>query len=57
MKVKALRNFQSIILSMEENEVRELELDASTSESWISSGLIEEVKEAPKRKVKVNVDK
>jgi DNA repair photolyase len=57
MKVKALKDFQSTVLSMEENEVRKLELDASTLENWISSGLIEAVKEAPKKKVKANVDK
>jgi hypothetical protein len=57
MKVKALKDFQSTVLSMEENEVRKLELDASTLENWISSGLIEEVKEVPIKKVKANVDK
>lgn len=57
MKVKALKDFQSTVLSMTENEIRKLELDTSTLENWISSGLIEEVKEVPKKKVKANADK
>jgi hypothetical protein len=57
MKVKALKAFQSTVLAMEENEVKKLELDASTLENWISSGLIEEVKEVLKKKVKSNADK
>jgi hypothetical protein len=52
MKVKALREFQSIILSMDEGEVRDLELDPYILDSWISSGLIEEVK--VKKKVKAD---
>lgn len=41
-----------MILSMEEGEVRELDLDQHTLNSWTESGLIEEVKEAPKKKGK-----
>jgi hypothetical protein len=44
MKIKCLRGFVSSILTMEEGEVKEIELDAPTFEYWTSNGLIEEVK-------------
>jgi hypothetical protein len=44
MKVRALKDFQSIILSMVEGEENDLEIESHILESWISSGLIEEVK-------------
>jgi hypothetical protein len=54
MKIKALKEFQSMILSMDEGEVRDLELDSYILNSWIGSGLIEEVKKVNKKSVKTN---
>jgi hypothetical protein len=45
MKIKCLRGFVSSILTMEEGEVKEIELEAPTFEYWTSNGLVEEVKE------------
>jgi oligoribonuclease (3'-5' exoribonuclease) len=56
VKVKALKDFQSSILSMQEGETRELDLDEHTFESWTSSGLIEKVKKASPKKVKADED-
>jgi hypothetical protein len=50
MKVIALKSFQSVILSMEKDEVKKLDIEASILEDWIASGLIEEVK--PKKLAK-----
>jgi hypothetical protein len=44
MKIKALKEFQSPIVSMEKGEVKEVELDDYTLQNWTENGLIEEVK-------------
>ncbi|WEG13999.1 hypothetical protein PU629_06420 [Pullulanibacillus sp. KACC 23026] len=50
MKIKALKGFHSAIVSMEKDEVREIELDEYTFENWSENGLVEEVKTVSKTK-------
>jgi hypothetical protein len=54
MKVKALKDFQSSIVSMEKGEVKEVELDEYTLKNWTENGFIEEVKS--KKSVKDDED-
>jgi hypothetical protein len=57
MKIKCLKGFVSSILTMVEDEVKEIELDEPTFEYWSSSGLIEEVKETIKESVTTDESK
>lgn len=49
MKIKALKEFQSPIVSMEKDEVKEVELDDYTLQNWTENGLIVEVKTLSKK--------
>jgi hypothetical protein len=57
MKIKCLKGFVSSILTMVEDEVKEIELDDPTFEYWSSSGLIEEVKETIEESVTTDESK
>jgi hypothetical protein len=57
MKIKCLRGFVSSVLTMEEGDVKEIELDAPTFEYWTSNGLVEEVKEPFEESVKTDESK
>lgn len=56
MKFKALKTITTGLGALVEGETLEIELDKHTSDNWIETGLIEEVK-ATRKKVKANDDK
>lgn len=57
MKIKALKDFQSVLFDMIKGEIKEVELDAYTLKNWVENGLIEVFKQAKNKSVSTDETK
>jgi hypothetical protein len=57
MRIKALQDFHSPIVTMRKDEIRVIELDDYTFENWVANGLIVEVKLSGKKSVSSDENK
>lgn len=51
MRIKALQDFHSAILTMQKDEIRVVEIDDYTFQNWVANGLIEDASFTRKKAV------